>query len=95
MNLQRKAAVIALLLAASTYAGVAQQAPNGVGPRDDASVCTFLVHPTNPDVVYGLTSSGGGGATWTLTSSGLPPVPTTKLLVSPRDPSGDTVYAGT
>jgi hypothetical protein len=36
-----------------------------------------------------------GGATWTVASSGLPPVPTTKLLVSPRDPSGNTVYAGT
>ena len=36
-----------------------------------------------------------GGATWTVASSGLPPVPTTKLIVSPRDPSGNTVYAGT
>jgi hypothetical protein len=36
-----------------------------------------------------------GGATWTLVSNGLPPVPTTKLVVSPRDPSGNTVYAGT
>jgi len=40
MSLQRKATVIALLLAASTYSGVAQQAPNGVGPRDDAYVST-------------------------------------------------------
>jgi photosystem II stability/assembly factor-like uncharacterized protein len=36
-----------------------------------------------------------GGATWTVASTGLPPVPTTKLIVSPRDPSGNTVYAGT
>jgi hypothetical protein len=36
-----------------------------------------------------------GGATWTLVSNGLPPVPTTKLVVSPSDPSGNTVYAGT
>ena len=36
-----------------------------------------------------------GGATWTAASTGLPPVPTTKLVVSPRDPSGNTVYAGT
>jgi photosystem II stability/assembly factor-like uncharacterized protein len=36
-----------------------------------------------------------GGATWTVASTGLPPVPVTKLIVSPRDPSGNTVYAGT
>jgi photosystem II stability/assembly factor-like uncharacterized protein len=36
-----------------------------------------------------------GGATWVPASTGLPPVPVTKLLVSPRDPSGNTVYAGT
>ncbi len=36
-----------------------------------------------------------GGASWTNASAGLPPVPTTKLIVSPRDPSGNTVYAGT
>ena len=36
-----------------------------------------------------------GGASWTNASTGLPPVPTTKLLVSPRDSSGNTVYAGT
>lgn len=40
-----------------------------------------------------------GGATWTNASgsgiTALPPVPTTKLIVSPRDSSGNTVYAGT
>ena len=36
-----------------------------------------------------------GGDTWTAASTGLPPVPVTELLVSPRDPSGKTVYAGT
>jgi hypothetical protein len=36
-----------------------------------------------------------GGATWSVASTGLPPVPMTKLVVSPRDPSGNTVYAGT
>ena len=36
-----------------------------------------------------------GGATWTAINNGLPPVPITKLIVSPRDPSGNTVYAGT
>ena len=36
-----------------------------------------------------------GGTTWTIVSNGLPPVPISKLLVSPRDPSGNTVYAGT
>jgi photosystem II stability/assembly factor-like uncharacterized protein len=36
-----------------------------------------------------------GGTTWTNASAGLPPVPTTKLVVSARDASGNTVYAGT
>ena len=36
-----------------------------------------------------------GGATWTAISNGLPPVPISKLIVSPRDPLGNTVYAGT
>jgi photosystem II stability/assembly factor-like uncharacterized protein len=36
-----------------------------------------------------------GGMTWTNASAGLPPVPVTKLIVSPRDPSGNTLYAGT
>ena len=36
-----------------------------------------------------------GGTTWSNASAGLPPVPVTKLIVSPRDPSGNTVYAGT
>jgi hypothetical protein len=36
-----------------------------------------------------------GGTTWSNASAGLPPVPVTKLLVSPRDASGNVVYAGT
>ena len=36
-----------------------------------------------------------GGNSWTHASVGLPAVPISKLLVSPRDPSGRTVYAGT
>ena len=36
-----------------------------------------------------------GGATWTAATTGLPAVPITKLLVSPRDATGNTVYAGT
>ena len=36
-----------------------------------------------------------GAASWSNASAGLPPVPMTKLIVSPRDPSGNTVYAGT
>jgi hypothetical protein len=39
--------------------------------------------------------SVNGGASWSNASAGLPPVPMTKLIVSPRDPSGNTVYAGT
>lgn len=36
-----------------------------------------------------------GGTTWTSASSGLPPVPVTELIVSPRDLTGETLYAGT
>ncbi len=39
--------------------------------------------------------STDGGNTWTAASSGLPPVPISRMLVSPRDPSGNTVYAAT
>jgi photosystem II stability/assembly factor-like uncharacterized protein len=39
--------------------------------------------------------STDGGTTWTAASTGLPAVPVTKLLVSPRDPSGRTVFAAT
>ena len=39
--------------------------------------------------------STDGGATWTAASSGLPPVPIGKLLVSTRDTTGKTVYAAT
>ena len=39
--------------------------------------------------------STDGGASWANASTGLPPVPTTKLIVSPRDESGNTLYAGT
>ena len=39
--------------------------------------------------------STDGGQTWTNASRGLPPVPVAKLLVSPRDTSGRTIYAAT
>jgi len=39
--------------------------------------------------------STDGGTTWANASTGLPAVPVTKLLVSPRDTSGKTVYAAT
>jgi photosystem II stability/assembly factor-like uncharacterized protein len=39
--------------------------------------------------------STDGGATWSNVSTGLPPVPISKLLVSTRDASGRTVYAAT
>jgi photosystem II stability/assembly factor-like uncharacterized protein len=39
--------------------------------------------------------STDGGNTWTNVSTGLPPVPVTKLLVSTRDATGKTVYAAT
>jgi photosystem II stability/assembly factor-like uncharacterized protein len=39
--------------------------------------------------------STDGGSSWTPASSGLPPVPISKLLVSTRDTTGRTVYAAT
>ena len=39
--------------------------------------------------------STNGGTSWANVSAGLPPVPVTKLLVSTRDASGRTVFAGT
>jgi photosystem II stability/assembly factor-like uncharacterized protein len=45
--------------------------------------------------VQRVIKSTDGGNTWATAGTGLPNVPTTKLLVSPRDPSGKTVYAAT
>ena len=42
-----------------------------------------------------VVKSTNGGQTWTAASSGLPPVPVAKLLVSSRDTSGRTIYAAT
>jgi len=39
--------------------------------------------------------STDGGTTWSNAGTGLPNVPVTKLIVSPRDPAGNTLYAGT
>jgi photosystem II stability/assembly factor-like uncharacterized protein len=39
--------------------------------------------------------STDGGNTWVNAGTGLPNVPVTKLIVSPRDPGGTTLYAGT
>ena len=39
--------------------------------------------------------SSDGGTTWAPATTGLPAVPVTKLLVSPRDATGRTVYAAT
>jgi hypothetical protein len=47
------------------------------------------------NVFMRVLKSVDGGATWSNASGGLPLVPVTKLIVSPRDPSGNTVYAGT
>lgn len=47
------------------------------------------------NVALRVLKSVDGGATWSNASAGLPLVPVTKLIVSPRDPSGNTVYAGT
>jgi photosystem II stability/assembly factor-like uncharacterized protein len=45
--------------------------------------------------VQRVIKSTDGGNTWANASNGLPNVPTTKLIVSSRDPSGRTVYVGT
>ena len=42
-----------------------------------------------------VVKSTDGGATFAAATAGLPNVPVTKLLVSPKDPSGNTVYAST
>jgi photosystem II stability/assembly factor-like uncharacterized protein len=45
--------------------------------------------------VQRVIKSTDGGTTWADSSNGLPNAPMTKLIVSPRDPSGRTLYAGT
>ena len=42
-----------------------------------------------------LIKSTDGGTTWAGVGTGLPNVPITKVIVSPRDPSGRTLFAGT
>ncbi len=53
--------------------------------------------PTNPPLR--VIKSTDGGNTWAAASGSvanrLPNVPINKLIVSPRDPSGNTVYAAT
>ena len=48
----------------------------------------------NPAAAH-LVKSTDGGVTWARVENGLPKVPVSKLLVSPRDPSRKTVYAAT
>jgi photosystem II stability/assembly factor-like uncharacterized protein len=42
-----------------------------------------------------LLKSTDGGATWALAQNGLPDVPINRIIVDPRDGSGNTVYAAT
>jgi photosystem II stability/assembly factor-like uncharacterized protein len=42
-----------------------------------------------------VVKSVDGGATWTAAANGLPQVPVSKLLASPADSTGNTVYAAT
>jgi hypothetical protein len=42
-----------------------------------------------------LLKSTDGGISWSVRQSGLPDVPILKVLVDPRDPTGNTVYAST
>jgi photosystem II stability/assembly factor-like uncharacterized protein len=59
-----------------------------------ASNTTMYVGNEAPiGIALRVIKSTDGGTTWTNVSAGLPLVPITKLVVSPRDPN--TVYAGT
>ena len=61
-----------------------------------ASNSTMYVGNEAPiSAVVRVIKSIDGGATWSSASTGLPPVPVTKLIVSTRDASGGTLYAGT
>jgi hypothetical protein len=61
-----------------------------------ASNTTMYVGNEAPiGIALRVLKSVDGGTTWANASTGLPLVPVTKLLVSPRDPSGNTVYAAT
>lgn len=42
-----------------------------------------------------LLKSTDGGATWSVAQNGLPDVPISRIIVDPRDASGNTVYAAT
>ena len=57
----------------------------------------IYVSTENPDPAAAhLVKSTDGGQTWSRAEgTGLPPVPISKLLVSHRDPSRKTIYAGT
>lgn len=57
---------------------------------------TLFLASENPNSQsYYVLKSIDGGNTWQASSNGLPLVPVQKLLVSPRDPSGNTLYAAT
>jgi photosystem II stability/assembly factor-like uncharacterized protein len=42
-----------------------------------------------------LVKSTNGGATWSAAQNGLPALPINRIIVDPRDASGNTVYAAT
>jgi hypothetical protein len=58
------------------------------------SVLYVCSESTTPGSVH-VVKSVNGGTSFAAAQSGLPGVPVTKLAVSPRDPSGNTVYAAT
>jgi photosystem II stability/assembly factor-like uncharacterized protein len=60
----------------------------------DETLYVASENPYGDQTVYVLKSTDTG-RTWKPAASGLPLVPVTKLLVSPRDPSGNTLYAAT
>jgi photosystem II stability/assembly factor-like uncharacterized protein len=65
----------------------------------DLNTFALAVHPSNPDLVYVGTLDNGvfvttdGGATWSKSGSGMPPVDVRSLAIDSSHP--DIVYAGT
>ncbi|MBC8123705.1 MAG: hypothetical protein H7Y22_17940 [Gemmatimonadaceae bacterium] len=57
---------------------------------------TLYVSSENPNgQSFYVVKSTDGGVTWEAASNGLPLVPVSKVLVSQKDPSGETLYAAT
>ncbi len=61
-----------------------------------ANNATIYLSSENPNFnAKRLVKSTNGGATWSLAQNGLPDVPINRIIVDPRDASGNIVYAAT